>query len=163
MKEIKGDLIKLALEGSFDCIVHGCNCLSTMGAGIAPQMAKVFGADKFEMELWGPTIEKLGCIDYCDFHQYTRPLVVINAYTQYSFGRNHKDGISIPFDYEAFTICLRKINLVFSGKSIGLPLIGAGLAGGDWLLIRKIIENELFNLDVTIVYFEEELYNKYAK
>ena len=35
-----------------------------MGAGIAPQMAEAFGCDRFEMELWGPTIEKLGNIDY---------------------------------------------------------------------------------------------------
>ena len=35
MKIIKGDLIKLALQGEFDVIVHGCNCFCTMGAGIA--------------------------------------------------------------------------------------------------------------------------------
>ena len=25
-EEIQGDLIKLALEGNFDVIAHGCNC-----------------------------------------------------------------------------------------------------------------------------------------
>ena len=50
---VDGDLIKLAKVGKFDVIVHGCNCLSTMGAGIAPQMAAAFGCDKFEMEMWG--------------------------------------------------------------------------------------------------------------
>jgi O-acetyl-ADP-ribose deacetylase (regulator of RNase III) len=29
---IDGDLIKLAKEGKFDVIAHGCNCHSTMGA-----------------------------------------------------------------------------------------------------------------------------------
>jgi ribonucleoside-diphosphate reductase beta chain len=38
-----GDLITLAKAGKFDVIAHGCNCHSTMGAGIAPQMAKAFG------------------------------------------------------------------------------------------------------------------------
>ena len=47
---IKGDLIKLALEGKFDVIGHGCNCFCSMGAGIAVPMAKTFGCDNFPME-----------------------------------------------------------------------------------------------------------------
>ena len=42
MKIIKGDLLKLALEGKFDVITHGCNCFNTMGAGIARQIAIEF-------------------------------------------------------------------------------------------------------------------------
>jgi hypothetical protein len=66
-QEIQGNLITLALQGKFDVIVHGANCHSVMGAGLAPQMAKVFGCDGFVMELWGSTIEKLGNIDYETF------------------------------------------------------------------------------------------------
>ena len=55
-QEVNGNLIKMALEGQFDVIVHGCNCHSTMGAGLAPQMAKVFGCDRFGMELLGSTV-----------------------------------------------------------------------------------------------------------
>ena len=39
MKTIKGDLIKLAEEGKFDVIIHGCNCFHAMGGGIAKQLA----------------------------------------------------------------------------------------------------------------------------
>lgn len=166
MNKVDGDLIKLAKEGKFDVIAHGCNCLSTMGAGIAPQMAKAFGCDRFEMELWGPSVEKLGCIDYQTFvlgekaiwslddaknNRNEPELTVVNAYTQHRYGRNHVDGLAKPFDYEAFTICMRKINEIFSGKHIGLPKIGAGLAGGDWNRIEKIIETELWACEVTIV------------
>lgn len=35
MNIIKGDLIALVLEGRFDVIVHGCNCMCVMGAGLA--------------------------------------------------------------------------------------------------------------------------------
>ena len=63
-EEVDGDLIKLAKEGMFDVIAHGCNCHSTMGAGIAPQMAKAFGCDRFGMELYGSDVNKLGNIDY---------------------------------------------------------------------------------------------------
>jgi len=58
-------------------------------------------------------------------------------------------------DYNALTLCLRKINHKFSGHKIGLPKIGAGLAGGDWDIIKTIIERELKDMDVTIVYFKK--------
>jgi O-acetyl-ADP-ribose deacetylase (regulator of RNase III) len=162
---IDGDLIKLAKEGKFDVVVHGCNCMSTMGAGIAPQMAKVFGCDKFEMELWGPTIQKLGNIDYRTFvlgenaiwdlleaknNRNEPEVTVVNAYTQNHYGKN----LGIPFDYNAFRICLIKINEGFKGKHIGMPKIGAGLAGGDWNKISRIIEEEITNCKVTVVNYK---------
>jgi O-acetyl-ADP-ribose deacetylase (regulator of RNase III) len=168
-QEIEGDLIRLAKEGTFDVITHGCNCLSNMGAGIAPQMAKAFGVDKFQMELWGPTIGKLGCIDYETFvigqnaiwsledadNKLGEPeLAVVNSYTQYRYGKNHTDGVSKPLDYEALTLCMRKINTTFSGKHIGLPKIGAGLAGGDWNKIKKIIQTELKDMKVSVVIYK---------
>lgn len=166
---IDGDLIKLAKEGKFDVIVHGCNCMSSMGAGIAPQMAKAFGCDRFEMELWGPSIQKLGNIDYQTFvlgenaiwslddaknNRNEPELTVVNAYTQYHYGRNFSGSGNIPFDYNAFRICLIKINNVFRGKHIGMPKIGAGLAGGNWDLISEIIRNEMSDCKVTIVNYK---------
>lgn len=168
--EVDGDLIELAKKGIFDVIVHGCNCLSTMGAGLAPQMANVFGCDKFEMELFGPTIEKLGCIDYQTFvlgehtiwslddfknNRNEPEVTVVNAYTQYMYGRNHHDGVAMPLDYEALTLCLRKINNIFKGKHIGLPMIGAGLAGGDWDRIKQIIQRELSECKITVVIYKK--------
>jgi O-acetyl-ADP-ribose deacetylase (regulator of RNase III) len=168
-QEVTGNLIKMALEGQFDVIAHGCNCHSTMGAGLAPQMAKVFGCDGFVMELWGSTIEKLGNIDYevlfweeTKWTKYpdeggqwaTLKLIVVNAYTQYMYGRNHADGAIAPFDYEAFTVCMRKMNHIFKGQHIGMPKIGSHLAGGDWTIIEKIIEKELSNCIVTVVNYK---------
>jgi len=39
-------------------------------------------------------------------------------------------------------------------KRIGLPRIGAGLAGGDWATIEAIIEEELGAHDVTVVEYQ---------
>jgi O-acetyl-ADP-ribose deacetylase (regulator of RNase III) len=168
-QEIEGDLIAMAKQGKFDVITHGCNCLSNMGAGIAPQMAKAFGVDKFEMETWGATIEKLGCIDWqtvvlgentiwsLEDYKNNRDepeLVVVNSYTQYRYGKNHKDGVAKPIDYEALTLCMRKINNKFNGKHIGLPKIGAGLAGGDWNRIKRIIQTELKDMKVSVIIYK---------
>jgi O-acetyl-ADP-ribose deacetylase (regulator of RNase III) len=167
---IDGDVVKLANEGAFDVVVHGCNCLSTMGAGVAPQMAKAFGCDTFEMELAGPSIHKLGNIDFEtlyleDTKKWTKypdeggkfatiKLIVVNAYTQYRYGKNHSDGDEKPFDYEAFTLCMRKMNHIFKGMHIGMPKIGSHLAGGDWEQIEEIIGLELSDCKVTVVNYK---------
>ena len=174
MRERKGNLITLAQDGHFDVITHGCNCFCTMGAGIAPQMAKAFGCDKFKMEApeYRGDINKLGTIDYQIQEVYEnkpisllgsthnvrdfggKELIVVNSYTQYRYGRNHADGDKTPVDYEAILMCMRKINNNFRGKTIGLPMIGAGLAGGDWNRIEKIIESELDAMDVWIIKYD---------
>ena len=167
---IKGDLIELTLQGKFDVIAHGCNCFCTMGAGIAVAMKETFGCDTFELEdlKCKRDINKLGTIDY-EYRTTLLPatkinvkkmdfvwrqgyhFAVINAYTQYSYGKNHVDGTDKPIDYSAITLCMRKINHMFRGATIGLPKIGAGLAGGDWDLISRIIETELKDLKQVIV------------
>jgi O-acetyl-ADP-ribose deacetylase (regulator of RNase III) len=166
-EEVDGDLITLAREGKFDVIAHGCNCHSTMGAGIAPQMVKAFGCDQFVMERIGSDVNKLGNIDYQQFiltkltadsiknGNFKPELTVVNAYTQFNYGRNHADGDSKPLSYEALTLCMKKINILFAGKHIGLPKIGAGLAGGDWEKIKGIIQRELVDCKVTIVNYKK--------
>jgi O-acetyl-ADP-ribose deacetylase (regulator of RNase III) len=47
----------------------------------------------------------------------------------------------------------------FSGKKMAFPLIGAGLAGGDWNYISEIIEDELKGEDVTIIVWENNFLN----
>lgn len=171
--EVKGDIISLALEGKFDVVVHGCNCFCVMGAGLAPQMVQAFNVDKFPME--GKEhmgdINKLGTIDYQPqllvnkvAYPYSAKrlilnqglpysqLIVVNAYTQYD--TRSKENLS-PVDYEAITLCMRKMNVEFQNLHIGLPFIGAGLAGGDWNKINTIIKQELKDCDVTIVEYQK--------
>lgn len=155
-KEINGDLIELALVGEFDVIAHGCNCFCAMNSGIALRMKQVFNCDVFPLEHIDQKgkINKLGQIDWMvkpiNNLSNPRPLFIVNAYTQFRWDRFLK-----PFDYEAFLLCMRKINHTFQGKHIGLPKIGAGLAGGDWEIIKQIIIKELKDCDVTVV-----IYNK---
>lgn len=155
-KEVEGDLITLAKAGAFDVISHGCNCFCSMGAGIAPLMAKAFGCDIFEKEQLNHhgDINKLGTIDFEHRQLETGQLTVVNSYSQYGFGKNHSNGTGTPLDYEALTLCLRKMNVIFSHKHIGLPQIGCGLAGGDWERVRSIIQTELSHCDVTVVIYK---------
>lgn len=176
--EIDGDLISLALEGKFDVIVHGCNCFNTQASGIAAGMVKNFKTNTFKMEgkEYKGDINKLGTIDYTHFSMYQHTnrlppelimssvediyykdiyLTVVNAYTQYRYGTNHPDGQYKPVDYDAICLVMRKINHIFKFKHIGLPLIGCGLAGGSWEIVKSIIQKELKDCKVTIVKFKK--------
>lgn len=157
MREVDGNLIDMALEGHFDVIAHGANCFCTMGAGIAKEIKERIPDAWFaDQQTSKGSIMKLGCYTFADLEVNNRGWVrIINAYTQYKYGKNHKDGIEQPVDYEAITLVMRKINHDYKGKLIGLPKIGAGLAGGDWNRIKKIIETELTDVDVTIVNFKK--------
>ena len=178
--EVKGNLITMAQQGNFDVIGHGVNCFCIMGAGIAPQMAKAFGCDKFPLEQMLSTnecgdiiptnnmgnINKLGQIDYKRFYipevitdthyASTKKYVdVVNCYTQFGFGKNHTGGADAPLDYNALRLCLKKINYTFSGQHIGLPWIGCGLGGGSKEKVRDIINDQLKDCTVTIVEYDK--------
>lgn len=161
-EEWEGDLIKLAKRGTFDVIAHGCNCMCVQVSGLAKQMVDAFQTDKFAFEgkHTKGDINKLGTINYKKFTEIgsvdfgEKPLIVVNAYTQYNYGRNHLDGDEKPLDYQALALCLKKMNHVFKGKHIGLPQIGCDLAGGNWDTVKMIIKSKLKDCQVTVVIYD---------
>lgn len=151
IKEITGDLIDLAKKGEFDVILHGSNCHHTMGSGIAKQI-KFEVPEAFAVDLETPygDINKLGTISYTKKHSFT----VVNCYSQFRYGRN----IQVYADYDAIERALTEVKKIFPSKRIGMPLIGAGLAGGDWNVIKVIIEKVFCDPDddVTIVKWDQQ-------
>lgn len=166
--EVEGDLIEMALEGRFDVIAHGCNCMCAMKRGLAPKMVEAFGCNKFPLEhnQYRGDINKLGQIDFKHFYldngelhetinkipigflEGTINFAVVNCYTQYNYSNSEDPK---PLDMMALALCLKKMNHVFKGKHIGLPRIGAGLAGGRWDQILPLIKISLTDCGVTIV------------
>jgi O-acetyl-ADP-ribose deacetylase (regulator of RNase III) len=51
----------------------------------------------------------------------------------------------------------RQVKQQFTGKRIGYPKIGAGLAKGDWSIVTSIIEEELAGENHTYVEFISQL------
>jgi hypothetical protein len=72
----------------------------------------------------------------------------VNTYTQYTYGRGRD-----LFEYEGFEKILNLLQVEFSDKRIGFPLIGCGLAGGDKERILSMIESQLKEQEVTVVEF----------
>jgi len=158
MKTISGDLLQLAMAGEFDVIVHGCNCFHMMGAGIAKSVADCF-PEAFEADKATKRGDraKLGTISYAKVQRGSPTsydidgfleVYVVNAYTQFHGGAN--------VDYGALRSCFRAVADRFrhDGVSIGYPMIGAGIGGGDWSRIAPIIDEELDGFDHTLVRYE---------
>lgn len=150
MKTIYGNLISLARAGQFDVIVHGCNCFCKMGAGIAKSIKESFPqAYAADCETRYGDRVKLGSFSEAYIAELPHAFTVVNAYTQYRYGRN-----GLFADYEAIGRAFRRIKERFAGARIGYPLIGDGLAGGDWNKISTIIDTELAGEDHTLVIFQ---------
>lgn len=141
---IKGDLIKLAKEREFDVICHGSNCFLKMGAGIAKQIKNEFPqAYEADCKTKKGDISKLGKFSEAYIEEYN--LIIINAYVQYNYSR-----FKNCTDYLKLYECFKSINRKYNDKKIGIPMIGAGLGGGDWNTIYKIIDNISFK-NLTVV------------
>lgn len=160
IQEIKGNLIDLFLGGNFDMIAHQANCFHKFGTGIAKEIKqKIPRAYDGDLQtLWGD-INKLGTYSLGYITRLLPPDAngvikgksgsVLNIYSQYITSTETRQT-----NYYALGTALTKINKLY-GKdySIGLPLIGCGVAGGDWKIVRQIIEETLNEMDVTIVHY----------
>lgn len=150
MRIIAGDLIALALNGHFDVIVHGCNCHNTMGSGIAASIRRAFPeAHLADSKTKAGSRTKLGTFSAAEVERAGRRFTVVNAYTQFDYGR---PGVNV--DYDAVARAFADIAHAFPRSRIGYPMIGAGLGGGDWELISKIINGELLGFDHTLVVYK---------
>lgn len=150
MKTLHGDLLQLALDGRFDVIVHGCNCWCTMGAGIAAQIKARFPeAYAADLRTTKGDRDKLGSISSALIVRDTTRFHVVNAYTQFNWR-----GAGVKADYPAMGQAMRAVRQAFSGRRIAYPMIGAGLAGGDWAVIAPLIDEALAVEDHTLVIYQ---------
>lgn len=145
----QGDL----LEAPETVIAHGCNAQGAMGSGVAkairakyPSVYQTYRAH-YENHNLGL---KLGDVIWV---AQTDGKTIANCITQQHYGNDGKRYV----DYDAVRLCMKEINGV--GRSLqeqkrnwwdevdtffrfAMPKIGAGLGGGSWDEIAKIVEEE---------------------
>ena len=145
--EIEGDVL-----GAFapSIIVHGCNCKGVMGGGVALAVrSKYPAAYQAYMRTHCTPIDdsrsglRLGSIIPVEVEPNKW---IVNAMTQDDFGTNKRQ-----VNYEAMYSCFEGVNKfareILAERSIipeiAFPMIGAGLAGGNWEIIKTIIDQTL--------------------
>lgn len=147
MERIEGDLLKLAMDGRFDVIVHGCNCFCEMGAGIAKPIAAAFPEALAADRATEPgDAGKLGTLTVSEVERGGRRIAIVNAYTQFDYR-----GGGRQVDYEAVSSCFEEVARRYPEARIGYPMIGAGLAGGEWDEIAPRIDRALEGRDHALV------------
>lgn len=155
-----GDL----LESRCNVICHQVNCEGAMGSGIAKQIRErypqVYETFRRTFESFNNT---LGSIDVILVQDFTNKQIeddlhrrfIINCYSQLNYNRHGETKCHTQ--YNAFVECLRKLKrelVDYIGAhtmddgaikkfTIGFPdHIGCGLAGGNWDIVKNIIERE---------------------
>lgn len=152
--KLNGNLIDNELLEHGGVIVHGCNAQGAMGSGVA----------LFVKTKWPVVFD-----DYRDMHKrygletgdviYSHVednMFVANAITQeYYRGCKHGPKLDVYVDYEAITKCFQDIVDFFDDhpeieKNLHMPMIGAGLAGGNWNEIETRITETLKDTDINL-------------
>jgi len=127
------------LDHTYGLIAHGCNAQGVMGSGVAQAVRAKYprAYDDYHTEyvLNGHQLYTGTNI----YSQVTDDLIVANCITQEFFGR---DETKRYVSYDALDHCMQRLAVFTEAKDItrvGIPCIGAGLGGGDWVIIDKII------------------------
>lgn len=154
--EVKADFLELAFKGSFDAILHLCNCKHNFNTSIAKYIKdKIPEAYLQDAENdWNPADYSITETDKFD---------IINLYAQYHGGSpNPRHGITTSTDQfipdtlenriKWIREALRKINIQYFGKRIAIPLIDSKTTGLDWIHFKEIVQETLLNCRVVMVH-----------
>ena len=138
-----GNLVDAFSNGEIKVLMHQCNCFCNFGAGIAKEIKKKFpDAYYVDCETKKGDKNKLGTSSVCFVGSDNNKGFICNIYGQYHW--KPEKGKRICTEYNHLESGLRNTLDYLTGydenMTIGIPLIGCGLAGGDWKVVSKIIE-----------------------
>lgn len=136
---VKGNL----LEAESGVIAHGCNAQGVMGSGVAKAVREKYPLAYEKYKLRCDLVEhKQLLLGRVIWYEVNNQLHIANAITQLNFGSDGKQYV----DYEAIQKSFTTINsCMFNDDTLHIPMIGAGLGGGDWEFISTIIETTVTN------------------
>lgn len=174
---ITGDLLK----SNESVIVHGVNARGVMNSGIAKAIRNRYPGNydtyrqEYEKYVKDSKVNHIPLGTIIPFFASDNRLI-INAVTQKDFGKDNKQYIS----YDAIATSMNSINEFIEYvnndnldktmlpnfwqknkiNSIGMPLIGAGLGGGDWPTIEDIISSKITETEVNIYTLDNKVPGK---
>lgn len=152
--EVKGNL----LTSDCDVLFHQANCQSIMGAGIALQIKRHFPA-AFAADVDFPysVSGRFGRYSSAETHNGTKPVEVVNLYSQRFLGKSKHPSDSLPYRYAAMEMALgyyfreKSTEPDFDQLKFGVPTyMGCAIAGGDWNVVRGILQKVAERFDIVI-------------
>lgn len=143
---IEGDL----LMSNCTVIMHQCNCFKSMGAGIARSIALQFPeALQADLEDKGTPRDRLGSFTYAKINNQ---LTVVNLYGQYDCGGGVKTQYGkLENAIDGFFTYAKEQDIDLS--KVGVPYkMGCGLAGGDWSIVKGLLQKQSrkHNVDIYV-------------
>lgn len=154
IKYINGDLFDNILDEP-TIIAHVCNDKGGWGRGFVVPLAQRFPITREEYMRWSKTSTfERGNVQFVPVPA-DHKLVVANMVAQTLGGER-------PVYYNALAKCMDKVREWAASANctkIICPMFGAGLAGGDWNFIEKLIEDCWLRagLEVTVCYLPQFL------
>lgn len=143
IKIVQGNI----LDAPEDVIAHQTNCMGVMGSGLAKQIREKYPKVFEEYQSY---INKYKFVTLGSFQiiNVGNNKYIANLFGQYGYGRNkqYTDYKALEEALFSLKVCCKENN-----KSVALPYnLGCGLAGGNWDIVYKIIEEVFSDYDVTI-------------
>lgn len=138
IEEINGNILNTDKR----VIAHGVNCQNVMGSGVAKALYSKYPLVKKGYHILCDSLlkdvtnrELLGIVGPVEVNEIK---VILNCFTQEHYGRDGR----LYCDYDAIRECFERICYICEEMDIfeiAIPKIGCGLAGGDWGIVRDII------------------------
>jgi len=153
IKYVKGDATKPQGNG-MKIVAHVDNDVGGWGRGFVLAVSKRWKVAETSYREWYKNRNtndfSLGAVQFVHVQD---DVYVANMVGQH--GVYEQDGIP-PIRYDALRSCLKKVCDFAKGHnaSIHSPRFGAGLAGGSWDEIEKLIIEELVNRGVEVTIYE---------
>lgn len=166
---VKGDVTQPIGSGE-RVIIHCCNDIDVWGAGVVLVISERFGKDPHSPEgkyhEWArkkkirprdgqPEVPfEIGQVQFVPVGSIKDCLWVGNMIGQVGVGQR-PDG-SPPIDYPAIAQCLIKVEefCKLTNAEVHCPKFGAGLAGGNWAKIERLINQYLVAKGINVTVYE---------
>ena len=144
---IKGDATYPQGDG-IKFIIHICNDKNKWGRGFVLALSKRWKEPEKQYRQLKPEDRQLGMVQLIEVEDN---IIVANMIAQHD--TKWINNIP-PIRYEALKQCLEMVNdaAIKFNANVHAPLLGSGLAGGDWRVIEKLIEDTM-SVPVTIYDF----------
>lgn len=126
-------------ENGKKVIAHVCNDIGKWGAGFVIALSKKWKEPETRYRSTPVDSLKLGLVQ---FIRVQEEIIVANMVAQHGVRSNDNKQ---PLKYDALMIALKEVNDFCEKEecTLHMPKIGAGLAGGDWSIIKDIIEDNV--------------------